>query len=572
MLKTAALALLLLTEAQAINLNAKNQGKHDFIKGMRQSQKIHGKLPRKLTHDRLIAKSVHNPGLRSSDFKEPVSTKSIKETSIPTTDKISQEPSNRKLWSWTEWYNYITNRAPDDEEMVESEGMNETENQGNQGNQGSWWNWNGWSSNVNGTEGDVTDDMWSTGYNETAAIMESLADFSVKYAGCSSLTSFTSSNDDGSSPFNNQNFVTYRLCPSESCADDSWNGCKATYGEYLMNLEDFLQVQQDYIEEEFEYYCTFCEYCIYYNTYFSANGTSCSQTEACENYNDYCSDEAIQQAEDDAAFSLEDFFECKEIDIWGDDDDDEEDNGNNVTTADDLNFDDQYNMYFNNQGKAYIGSHCNEGIIQIGLFADDQCLQYVGNEIDFFNATGYEVEASAVEDMYVPDGCLACNGDNIKTSGYWFPGSAMEEDEYQEEVEQEEIYISEICYNMYSDSAKCHTNYAADNNETLELSDSELLNQDVTCNFIEDVLKGYVDEDGFVYNHGFKNSTFLNNYFAFFGADDMETEVTAAQVAGLIVTGTATAAMVAAAFHMRRKIEGPDFKEGLITNDAAISA
>lgn len=139
-------------------------------------------------------------------------------------------------------------------------------------------------------------------------------------------------------------------------------------------------------------------------------------------------------------------------------------------------------------------------------------------------------------------------------------------------MEQEETYISEICYNMYSTSAKCHTHYAADDIETLELSDSELLNEGVTCDFIEDVFHGNVNEEGYVYSHQFENSTVLNNYFAFFGADDMETEVTAAQVAGLIVTGTATAAMVAAAFHMRRKIEGPDFKEGLITNDAAISA
>jgi len=125
---------------------------------------------------------------------------------------------------------------------------------------------------------------------------------------------------------------------------------------------------------------------------------------------------------------------------------------------------------------------------------------------------------------------------------------------------------------MYSDSAKCHTHYAADNNETLELSDSELLNQEVTCNFIENVFKGYVNKDGFVYNNQYGQHSLANDFFSSFGADDTLTDVTAPQVAGLLVTGTATAAMVAAAFHMRRKIEGPGFKEGLMTNDAAISA
>jgi len=139
-------------------------------------------------------------------------------------------------------------------------------------------------------------------------------------------------------------------------------------------------------------------------------------------------------------------------------------------------------------------------------------------------------------------------------------------------MEQEETYISEICYNMYSTSAKCHTHYAADDIETLELSDSELLNEGVTCDFIEDVFRGYVNDEGYVYSHQFENSTVLNNYFAFFGASEMESEMTGAQAAGLIITGTATAAMVAAAFHLRRKVEGPGFKEGLMTNDVAISA
>ena len=47
----------------------------------------------------------------------------------------------------------------------------------------------------------------------------------------------------------------------------------------------------------------------------------CSQTEACYDYDDYCSDEARTQMEEEAEFSIEDFFECKEIDIWGGDDD-----------------------------------------------------------------------------------------------------------------------------------------------------------------------------------------------------------------------------------------------------------
>jgi len=423
MFKSAAIAIVLVTNVHALNLNARTQGKHDFIKAMRKSQEVNGKLPRKLSNDKLIAKSVHKPGLRSSTTQTPEFTNTATESAGSVTGK-SQEPIKRQLPTkrhlnkdWWKWW--TSNNDLTDEETEEVENMNDDQLQDYMESQSSWWSWNGWGNSGNGTNATDADaegdDMWSSGENQTY-VMESLADFSVKYAGCSSLTSYVDSDEEGSYPFVNQNFVSYRLCPSESCADDSWNGCKSAYGEYLMNLEDFLSVQQDYLDEEFEYYCTFCEQCIYFDTYFSENGQGCSQTDACYDYDDYCSDEARQQMEEEAEFSIEDFFECKEIDIWGNDDDGEA-NGDNATVVDDtIQFDDdRYNVFYKNEGKAYIGSHCNEGIITIGLFADDQCIHYVGNQIDFFNATGYELEASAVEEMYVPDGCLACDGNNVSS-------------------------------------------------------------------------------------------------------------------------------------------------------------
>jgi len=65
-----ALAIVLLANVHALNLNARTEGKHDFIKAMRKSQKVNGMLPRKLSNDKLIAKSVHKPGLRSSTAQE----------------------------------------------------------------------------------------------------------------------------------------------------------------------------------------------------------------------------------------------------------------------------------------------------------------------------------------------------------------------------------------------------------------------------------------------------------------------------------------------------------------------
>ena len=125
---------------------------------------------------------------------------------------------------------------------------------------------------------------------------------------------------------------------------------------------------------------------------------------------------------------------------------------------------------------------------------------------------------------------------------------------------------------MYSLSTKCHTHYGENSaaSEALELSDSEATNEQTTCDFIEDVVKGYVDDEGFVYSHQRVNTNPIASYLAMFGADDMETEVTAAQAVGLAFTGIATVAMAYAAFQMKRKIGGNVEAGGLIANEAAV--
>lgn len=400
MYKLIALTFLLSNDVESKSLHALVKGKHQFIQDIRRAQKVHGKLPRKLSHDRLIAKSVHKPGLRSAQVaSEPRVTS---EAESRATEETAPEKNHRELSWWTNFWSGNSQNNTGDDMDGEADNMDGEQAEGSK----SWWSTNGWGGGYNSE-----DDMWQGSTNSTY-VTESLADFSIKYAGCSALTSFVES-DDGSYPFVNQNFVSYRLCPSESCADDTWQGCKSQYGEYMMNLEDFLNVQQDYLDEEFEYYCNFCEQCMYFDKYFSGGGQDgCAMTDQCQDYYDFCSDEARKQIEEEADFNLDDFFECQEINIFGGNDD--QDGGDGYYDQNYANsMDDKYDVAFQNGGVAYVGSHCMNGEISIGLFADDQCTSYIGNQIDFFNATQMEIETSVVEELYVPDGCVACNGDNV---------------------------------------------------------------------------------------------------------------------------------------------------------------
>ena len=64
-------------------------------------------------------------------------------------------------------------------------------------------------------------------------------------------------------PYTTTQVVNYRLCPTDTCQDNSWKGCRNTYGNYMISLEDYFQAQEQYIEEVFEQYCDYCAQCQY---------------------------------------------------------------------------------------------------------------------------------------------------------------------------------------------------------------------------------------------------------------------------------------------------------------------
>ena len=380
---------------------------------------MHGKIPRKLSHDNLLAKSVHKPGLRPNPSEPASKTTGTTQDPSAITETTTRETDNRRLYSYFSWPWNTSSDYDAATDEIEDAGMNETDvaaadNSGSS----SWWSWNGWKGNSQSGNATDENDMWES-ENQTY-ISETLADFSIKYAGCMALTSIADEGEGEGSNFVNQNFVTYRLCPADSCEDDSWTGCKSTYGEYMMSLEDFLTVQQDYVDEEFGYYCDYCEKCVYYQKWFTnytvdgenSNTAGCAHYSECLDAADECSEEAQEEREEEGGNLLENFLECQEIELdyyYGTDQDESDFN----ETQSSYYFDDLSNTEYELNGVAYIGSHCNAGVIEIGLFADDSCINYVGNQINFANVSIYEEQAQAVQEMYVPEGCLRCDGDNV---------------------------------------------------------------------------------------------------------------------------------------------------------------
>jgi hypothetical protein len=533
MFKSSALAAFLFlskADAEGIKITSRSLARNEFVKKMRNSQKKHGKISRQLSFDAFINKSVHKPGLRTK--KETMS------------HADAETDAGRKL-NWWQWGGDSEEGAVEDADVDANQYYAASGNTYYDGN----------NAYANG------DDMW--GYEEDKEyVVESLRDFSLKYAGCAATTSFSESEgEDGAYAFQNNNFVTYRLCPTESCNDNSWNGCKSTYGEYMMSLEDFLITQQDYVDLEFNAYCDFCKDCVYFTEFYANGGNtknnngqgSCKYYEDCKDYGDSC-DENAQAGEQkmEGDFDYEDFFECKEIDLsyYGYNSNSWSQNGNEDSNT------------------VYAGPHCKEGTIQIGLFSDENCYNYIGNKYVNLDLSNFEYDALAsVEELYVPEGCMSCDlADTMEDGQQSWLSMYLSNSEEEGEQNPEEEYsgLTLICANLYMQSAKCNShlmNYDNYEDSALQLSDNEYYSQTETCSFIENVMQGHISEQGWVGSAG--QVTPWSSLTNMFGNPYTE-RVTAGQGVMLAASIMGSAYLGYMAFTLRNKLNSGDMQDDLI--------
>jgi len=288
-------------------------------------------------------------------------------------------------------------------------------------------------------------------------------EFSIKYHGCSAIAAYSdeaAANGDGSTALTTSRYVVFRLCPSDQCNSNSSNGCGSNYGEYLVPLNEYLQTFGAYKDEEFEAFCEYCENCLYYENYYYGNrkledSHACPHYDDCIDYADTCPGDDDGDGDDDAVeIDYNDFFECGEF------------NGDDGTVY-------------------YVGPICYDDgeTIGIGIFSDDNCVNYVGDEIDISDYTGIDFSSDILGD-YTPESCVSCD----------------EADQFYMIVKndaQDEDSITELCENLYIASAKCNQNlYDADDESYM--SYNQAANEELACGFIENVVNKAYDSSGVI--------------------------------------------------------------------------
>mmetsp|Transcript_14683 Transcript_14683/g.25875 ORF Transcript_14683/g.25875 Transcript_14683/m.25875 type:complete len:640 (-) Transcript_14683:208-2127(-) len=569
---TAAFLLLLGHDADAASTPKQ---KMEFMRAMNSKQKKSARrLSRKDQND--FQATLHGNSKRSAALRKKVIKKSTVVTS-PEERKLDQNYNN---------YNNNANQA------------NGNYNNANANN-------NAYSNNANAKDG--SDDYFAaTGEWENVFGFDA-TQYSLSYHGCASVRQFddqVAAQEDTTSVFATKRFAVFRFCPEKTCMGiqeeecdeetfgqeycemisqqeefseeqeayqqaEAYNngnayaqaeeevlygargkGCQSNYGEYMIEMEEYLALMLEYQEERFQTYCEYCEECMYsvYQQWIQDGGQNRHLVEFDDFKN---SNEHRNLGGDDDNVNANFYKVCPEYDTCAE-----------YSTMCKQEVDDHLTEYFectktesNNGQVAYIAPHCaKDGFsVTLGVYSDEYCNEYIGDGVDISNFIGEEidVEEDALKTWYNSANgaldileysndanvCIPCRkGDNpYEESDY------VVNDDDQMNINYDETEINEICENLYEVSARCDKNFRSYTTKSKQAKFAEAIAQeDLTCDFIDSIVMGNYNENGFVnlgdnYNVESQPGWLKDNMYAQEYGHYI-TEVTPLQIFGLLAS------------------------------------
>jgi len=192
-----------------------------------------------------------------------------------------------------------------------------------------------------------------------------IANMSIKFMGCHHISQWNSEAEDAEDvKIESKRLAKFRLCPSSSCS----SGCKSGYGDYIVDMDDFLA---SYLENKQEVEEA--------SGYYAQAGGYYSNGEQ---------------------FELANYLECSAYEFG---------NNNGRKLA-----------YYNQE--YYVGTYCSSqgGSVVLGLFTDDACTNFAdsnGGRTTFYQNEGKSLPYS--DESIVDSGCWSCSESN--GNGYYEP-------------------------------------------------------------------------------------------------------------------------------------------------------
>jgi len=265
--------------------------------------------------------------------------------------------------------------------------------------------------------------------------------YSIKFQGCHHISQWNQDADDEEDVrIATKRLVRFRLCPSDECSLQNAGGCSSGYGEYVIDMNIFLESYIESIEQYNEAKCEYLEnmsgcgnnddgdnadYCVY--DYYVSQGME----DICAEENPYKADDDAEEAEQ---FEIADYVECAEAKF-------ENDNRRKLEEEEE-------------EVQYFLGPYCAEqgGAIFLGMFTDDTCSTFAdeyGGKQSYYELASEELPFGSSN--IVSMDCYKCQEPEVQFN-------------YDGDDNQDDDGVSEMCEAIYTQAGKCEANIAYGDN------------------------------------------------------------------------------------------------------------
>jgi len=282
-----------------------------------------------------------------------------------------------------------------------------------------------------------------------------ISSYAVKFEKCQFIKAYSdelAENAESDTVLGMKRFVIFRLCPDNECST-----CDSNYGEYMVDLDDYLQATIEYEQRNQEEMCNTCNECAAEADDADADAAAGNRernlvTVDCSTCASDC--EKIANMEANGYVDASEFLECQ---LLYDPDDD-------------------------SKAPLYAGPVCasSGSKINIGVFTDQYC--YVADEsksVDDYlvDADGNAMKLShALLKLVYSGTCISCS---------------------REEEDNNDNQANDMCKALYEDAAKCEASHGFDSGyDEYGGYENQVAQESVVCDFISSVSKGSYDTSG----------------------------------------------------------------------------
>jgi hypothetical protein len=357
-----------------------------------------------------------------------------------------------------------------------------------------------------------------------------ISTYGVKFQKCQFIKAYSddlAENKDSDTILGMKRFVIFRLCPDNSCSS-----CNSNYGEYMVDLETYLEATVEYQKKNQEEMCKACEECAVEEENTEDNGAEDNGAEDNGAEDNAAEDNAAEDNNNEEQANQEQNQDAQqnEAEAEAENADNEDEKQGEGENAEEANAGDEANEgNVDGEGRKLYSVDCStcaseceaiqnmeaNGYVEAtdltecqliydpeddsmsALYAGAMCANY-GKQISigvFTDENCYFVDESKSVGDYLVDN----NGDAMVVSDTLlklvYSSSCISC--ANEENDNNDNQANDMCKALYEDSAKCEASHGFDSGiGDYEGYENQVAQESIVCDFIDSVSSGSYDSSG----------------------------------------------------------------------------